>query len=657
MAKVQHGFRQVHLDFHTSPHIPDVAANFDAKEFARIVKAAHVDSVTVFAKCHHGHLYFNTEHPARHPTLPKELDLLRAQIDALHAEGIRAPIYISVLWDEFAANMHPEWLVVNPDGTPRGAGPLQPGWRTLDMASPYYDYLSEQVAQVLKRFSPVDGVFFDICFDVPSVSKWAKARMGEWKLDPADPRDRDKYASRLSSWYMERLFKQVKAASPDATVFFNSRPLRRLPEDVKFLTHIEIESLPTGGWGYWHFPINVRYARTFDLPYLGMTARFHKSWADFGGFKALPALKYEVCRMLAHGARCSIGDQMHPRGVLDEAAWNLIAQVYGYVESCQPWCDDAVPLTEIGVFREPTDAPAFGIPAEQSDLGAVRILTQLKHQFDVVTADSHFERYQLLILPDLIPVEKSLAKKLSRYLKNGGRLLFTGTSGLSEKLKPVLPELPVQKVEPPAYSVTYMRFDPKLFPDVPATDHVNYVPTYCATPKKGAVVPVRVVEPYFERTYRHFCSHAQTPPNDVSKWPAALVTERVAYVPFPVFSAYAQHASRFYRRLVDAVIRLLIGRPMLEIQAPSFVECSVMQKGKATVLHVLAWTPERRTEHLDVIEDEVHLFDLRASLALGKAPGRVTLAPSGQSLRFSFANGRVNFTIPEVRGHQMVVFE
>ncbi len=117
MGKVQHGFRQVHLDFHTGPHIPDVAASFDPKEFVRVVKAAHVDSVTVFAKCHHGHLYFNTEHPARHPALPKELDLLRAQVDALHAEGIRAPIYISVLWDEFAANLHPEWLVVNPDGT------------------------------------------------------------------------------------------------------------------------------------------------------------------------------------------------------------------------------------------------------------------------------------------------------------------------------------------------------------------------------------------------------------------------------------------------------------------------------------------------------------------------------------------------------------
>lgn len=35
-------FRQVHLDFHTGPGIPDVGADFDAKAFARALKARAV---------------------------------------------------------------------------------------------------------------------------------------------------------------------------------------------------------------------------------------------------------------------------------------------------------------------------------------------------------------------------------------------------------------------------------------------------------------------------------------------------------------------------------------------------------------------------------------------------------------------------------------
>ena len=119
--------RQIHLDFHTSPFIGDVGADFDAKEFARTMKAAHVNSVTVFAKCHHGHLYYNTKHPARHPGLKKGFDLLARQVEALHRVDIRAPIYISVQCDEYAADEYPQWIAREADGRPVGAGPLAPG--------------------------------------------------------------------------------------------------------------------------------------------------------------------------------------------------------------------------------------------------------------------------------------------------------------------------------------------------------------------------------------------------------------------------------------------------------------------------------------------------------------------------------------------------
>ena len=39
-------FRQVHLDFHTSPAIPEVGADFDAEAFADRLVAARVNSVT-----------------------------------------------------------------------------------------------------------------------------------------------------------------------------------------------------------------------------------------------------------------------------------------------------------------------------------------------------------------------------------------------------------------------------------------------------------------------------------------------------------------------------------------------------------------------------------------------------------------------------------
>ena len=165
-------FRQVHLDFHTGPAVPDVGRDFDARQFARAMKDAHVDSVTVFAKCHHGHLYYATKRPERHLGLKNGLNLLGEQVEALHRQGIRAPIYLSVQCDEYAANTHPEWVARKPDGGQvKGGGVFDPGWQILDMSTPYQEYLAEQTREVLKLFHPVDGIFFDMCWDQPSTTK------------------------------------------------------------------------------------------------------------------------------------------------------------------------------------------------------------------------------------------------------------------------------------------------------------------------------------------------------------------------------------------------------------------------------------------------------------------------------------------------------
>jgi hypothetical protein len=48
-GKLQLRQRQVHLDFHTPGDIRDVGVDFDADAFAETVRAAHIDSVTVFS--------------------------------------------------------------------------------------------------------------------------------------------------------------------------------------------------------------------------------------------------------------------------------------------------------------------------------------------------------------------------------------------------------------------------------------------------------------------------------------------------------------------------------------------------------------------------------------------------------------------------------
>jgi alpha-L-fucosidase len=144
--------RQIHLDFHTSPFIPDVGCEFNAWDFARTFKKAHVDSVTIFAKCHHGMCYYPTSTGVQHPALAGR-DLLGEQIEALHREGIRCPIYTTVAWEEDVAQKHPEWRQLTKAGTFAGWATsanqkdVQPGmWKFNNFIHPdYQDYMEAHV--------------------------------------------------------------------------------------------------------------------------------------------------------------------------------------------------------------------------------------------------------------------------------------------------------------------------------------------------------------------------------------------------------------------------------------------------------------------------------------------------------------------------------
>lgn len=646
-------FRQIHLDFHTGPAIPDVGRDFDARAFARTMKEAHVNSVNVFAKCHHGHLYYRTARPERHPGLPDDLDLLRLQIDELHAVGIKAPIYISVQCDEYAANTYPGWIARNPDGTQVGANPFVAGWQIMDMSSPYQDFLAEQTAEILDYFHPVDGIWFDMCWDQPSCSRYAIDKMRIAGFNPENQDDRQAYAHQVAQAYMRRFYAMVKTSSPDALVYINGRHPASLHEEIDCFEQLEIESLPTGMWGYMYFPKTVRGIRTLGKPYLGMTARFHKSWADFGGLKPYAALEYETSQMVAHGARCSIGDQLHPRGILDPAAYELIGKVYARIEAREPWLEDAESIVEIGVLQSTQDLKHTSLSPDE---GATRMLTQLKHQFDFIHASSDLNRYALIILPDAVQVDAAFANKLNAYLAAGGKMLASGVSGLTtEGTVVILPSLGVKPVGISPFSCTYIRYGDAVSNGIPSTDHIMYDPGVRVI-ADGAEVLATVVEPYFERTWEHFSSHFQTPSDQESPYAAAVMNNQTAYIAYPIFSAYAKHGNLHMRSLVGNILSLMLPDPLLKVTAPSSTETTVTRQPGRNIVHLLQYCPERRA-NIDIVEDIVPLFNIPLSLRAEHEPKRVYLAPEGTEIPFTCADGYIHVQIPEIRGHTMVVFD
>jgi hypothetical protein len=670
-------FRQVHLDFHTSEQIAGIGAAFDAEGFADTLARAHVDSITCFARCHHGWLYYDSplNPERRHPYLAG--DLLRLQIAACHARGIRVPIYTTVQWDHYSAERHPEWLARDEQGRPFGTPTFEAGfYRRLCVGSPYHDFIMAHTRELLEMF-PVDGLFFDIVHPLPCACHHCRAAMEEQGLDPASLAARQLYGKGLIASFKRELSALVRQLSPDATIFYNGGHVGVHDRaDAAAYTHWELESLPSGGWGYLHFPIAQRYARTLGLPCLGMTGKFHTSWGDFHSFKNRAALEYECFRMLALGAQCSVGDQLPPAGALEPHVYDLIGAVYSSVAEKEPWCRGARPLCDIAVLS-PEEFGGFDGPRlPQATMGVERMLDEGAHQFDIVDSRADFAPYRLLVLPDCIQVDAALAGKLKRYLAAGGALIASFESGLApagggfaldalgvqimgEGPRDAAGHLARGRHYPSGDYAEYLRPGPAIGAGLPATEHVMYMRGLEVRAADGAEVLAETVASHFDRTYRHFSSHRQTPSSGEVRGPAILRSGRAIYFAHPIFSQYAQNAPRWCKRLFLNAVSLLLPEPLLRHNGPSTLFATLLEQPEAgrRVLHLLHYIPERRGADFDVIEEAIPLHDLELSALAPQGARRVATAPAGVELPFRHEGGRVSFTLPRLDGHQMIVIE
>jgi hypothetical protein len=76
------------------------------------------------------------------------------------------------------------------------------------------------------------------------------------------------------------------------------------------------------------------------------------------------------------------------------------------------------------------------------------------------------------------------------------------------------------------------------------------------------------------------------------------------------------------------------------------------------LVHLLHYIPQRRATELEIIEDIIPLHQVKVSLHLPRPARQVLLQPGGEiPLETWEANGRLEFVVPEVRGHQIVAIE
>ncbi|MBN1553143.1 MAG: beta-galactosidase trimerization domain-containing protein [Phycisphaerae bacterium] len=663
-------FRQVHLDFHTSPAIERIGKAFDKKQWQEALKIGHVNSITCFSSCHHGWSYHPTKVGKIHPHL--DFDLLRAQYDACKDIDVNVPIYITAGVNNMISHDHPEWREISYEGQYTGWAKrsVEAGFHKMCFNSPYLDYLREYIHEVVELFPDCDGIFLDIISQNQCCCPFCLDWMNAHDLDARNEEDRLACAAQALEKYYQRTTEACRSGRADMPVFHNSGHISRGKREIydKYFSHIEMESLPTGGWGYDHFPMSAKYCENLPHDFLGITGKFHTTWGEFGGYKHPNALRYECAAMLAYGSKCSVGDQLHPEGMMDPSTYELIGAAYEDVEKKEPWCDDVTSVVDVGLLSSSAVNGLVRRVEEYPDEGAVRILLEGHVLFDVLDQEMDFSKYKVLILPDDVKINPQLKTKLDAYLAGGGKLFLTGTSGLGDDgfLFDVGAAWEGQSPYQPDYIVPIDGLKAE-FVNMPL---VMYLPSQRIKVTDGDSLGV-IHDPYFNRSYKHFCSHQHAPAKpSPSGFDGGVKKGNILYLAHPVFSHYRLTGAVAHKQYVLKAMHLLLETPTVTTNLPSTARVTITEQPerKRYILHLLYANTLRRggemhlsggtatayLKGLEIIEDLLPLRDVRVELHLPKKPTKAVLQPEGKEIPIAADGDAMKLTVEEFTCHRMI---
>lgn len=637
--------RCVHLDFHTSDEIEGIGKDFDKEEFKAALKVAGVDSITLFAKCHHGNFYYPSSKFRTHPHLAKPL--LDLQVEACREIGVSAKIYLSAGYDEYLAATHPEWLFVPYNGQPQNL--LEPVFHPLCFHSPYLDVLVEQTIEATRRYMP-DGLFLDIVYERPCCCSYCRRSMKEKGLDPENYAHVMTHAEQVFRAWTARVTAAAKSVKPDVMMFYNAGDFPIGRQDRMACCHqLEAESLPTGGWGYDHFPMSMAHIRRQGKNCIGMTGKFHLSWGEFGGFKYKDALLYEGAQCLAFDASLSVGDQLHPTGRVDRYTYENIGNAMGYLAAREHWRGGDY-RAEMAVLSNLHTLPAV-LQRRSGEIlgrtGACRMLFEGKYFFDLIGYEEIDNRYRFILLADeRIELNEREYVALKGYVDKGGKILACGKAPLYEGK--VAFDLGAEWMGEDTYKPSYLRADYKLA----AADGmalVVYEPFYqirLTGEKLGDQI-----HPYFQRGGTHFCSHNNTPCNYDDVVPAITRGKDGIYVAAEILADYAKCGSLVAKQIMLPLFDLLLegNKTVVSTNLPSSGKIALYEKEGSYVLHMLYANTVKRGSGVEVIEDIVTLSDISCTLRLPRKVTKAILHPEERQIPLrQNTDGTVTMTLDKL---------
>ena len=678
-------FRKLFFDYHSQETAEGLASAFDAEGWAERVASANAQAVSVFTKCFYGwSLYRRGRYRYVHPHLPAGLDMVDAQVEALHRRGIRAIGYYHVFNSEPMARDFPDWRVRDARGEPKGHG------HEICVRGPLLEeYMLPHVEEIVTNYA-LDAMFFDglrvglVCHCPACRDRFSREVGGEVPNGPEDSQWASYVGWSLADYrrVRERVSDAIHRRRPEMIVSYNFVYSMRVPESVPdHVGALAADIFPEDQM--FNGSYLARHWATSGLPFDIMNSAHLGWWGDWG-CKPAVAMQHEVATAVANGGLTWIGYQMTHTFDVAPAVMAELGKTLAFVKEREALLVGAEPRACVAVLNSPDGYFMRGgsmMPDQVVQRGAHKLLmeTGLPHHFmDENGILAHLDgraaadRYPVIILSDQRRLRDDLVVALDGYVREGGGLLVTGRTGtLDGDFQPsgrfALSELtgvePTgQEVQPHCYlHVTDPALVEKRLPMPYLIDGEGLLARAVAD---GVETLAELWRPYLRGDGKPLLTWS--PPGGPTGHPAITFRRvgagAVAYVAVDVFRAY--HVKNVWplKHVIAALIRRLTPDFPVCLESPAWLEVALAEQttaaGRRTLVHLVNHHGNRPVDKNNLcIETTLPVRDVVLTIRRDARPGRVALEPGGATPEWSYDGRRVRVRVPEVLIHTAIVLE
>ena len=440
-------YRRQLTDMHIADDKDEYLSLFDAEKYFGCLKKAHIQSPMIYLQSHTGLCYYPTKVAGTHKKMLGENNGIKRLVNLCKADGMKVVGYYSLIFNNVAAELHPEWEMRYADGTTWRDKGQRYGLCCPNNAE-YRKFVKENVKELSEYFDGLDGIFYDMPYwEVPCACEACRKRFKKEtgrELPVTENFGDDTwllYVKKRQEWMVD-FVKYVRKLSlslmPKTTVEFNFAAVIGCDWLGGSTEGINEQCEFTGGDLYGDlfahsFTAKYYYGITKNQPFEYMTCRCDRNLREHTITKPQATLNAEIMLTLAHhGATLNI-DAINPDGTLDERVYEKVGRAFEkqipyekYMDKGEMYADVAVYFDSKTMFFEPYAKTYNKLCA----VAAHKTLIE-NHIGAAVIANgslSDLSRFKAIIAPCLQNFDSDEPLKFIDYVKGGGVLYLSGRS-------------------------------------------------------------------------------------------------------------------------------------------------------------------------------------------------------------------------------------